>query len=389
MKQAIQFGAGNIGRGFIGALLSQSGYDVLFADVNQEMIDTLHAEKQYTVYITDMVSESFQVGPVSALHTADPILIEKIAESEVITTAVGLSILPKIAPVIARGIEERAARGEERTMHIIACENGVRASSRLEEEVWPLLSPQAREYSKEKIGFVDCSVDRIVPPVKMDKLSDVCVERFYEWNVDSTQLKGEIQIEGMIKVDNLAAFVERKLFTLNTGHAVLAYTGYIKGYDKIEVCVADPSVLSVVRGAMTESGSVLVQKFGLDAAGHAAYREKILKRFHNHHLGDKVDRIGRDPLRKLSAGDRLIAPLTGAYTYGLSVDNLLLGVGAALHYLHPQDPESVRLQGIIKKMGIAPAVEQVTGIPEGTSLNTQIEQAYKELDFPKVSILKN
>src|SRR5690606_20121394 len=111
MKQAIQFGAGNIGRGFIGALLSRSGYQLLFADVNEQMIDALNATGRYTVHVTDLEPESFEVMPVGALHTTDPGLVGKIADSDIITTAVGLGILPRIAPVIARGIEERTKRG--------------------------------------------------------------------------------------------------------------------------------------------------------------------------------------------------------------------------------------------------------------------------------------
>ncbi len=379
MKQAIQFGAGNIGRGFIGALLSRSGYEVIFADVNGQMIDALNARGSYTVHITDLEPESFEVGPVSALHTSDPALIEKIADSEVVTTAVGLGILPRIAPFIAQGIEERTKRGIGHMLHIIACENGVRASSRLREEVLSLLSPQARKYSDEKVGFVDCSVDRIVPPVRTTDPSDVCVERFYEWNVDRAQLMGDLHISGMTPVDNLAAYVERKLFTLNTGHAVLAYVGNLKGHGSIEECMSDAEVLSIVRGAMSESGAALVRKFGLEAESHGAYREKILHRFRNRYLGDTVDRIGRDPLRKLSSADRLVAPLTTAYGYGLPVDNLLLGIGAALHYDNPEDPESVRLQAMIGDLGIAPSVEQVTGIPVGSILNEYICKAYREV----------
>lgn len=379
MRQAIQFGAGNIGRGFIGALLNCSGYDVIFADVNQQMIEALNAKGKYTVHIADLEPESFEVGSISALHTSDPILVEKIAESEIITTAVGLSILPRIATVIAKGIEERARRKIENILHIIACENGIRASSRLAEEVFVLLSPAALQYCERRVGFVDCSVDRIVPPVQTVETTDVCVERFHEWNVDGTQLKKGLQITGMNVVDNLTAYVERKLFTLNTGHAVLAYLGHLKGYGTIEQCTDDAELLSVVRRAMIESGAALVQKFGLDAAGHATYIEKIIHRFRNPYLGDTVDRIGRDPLRKLSSDDRLVAPLKTANGFGLPVDNLLLGIGAALHYRSPSDPESIRLQDTIGELGIAGAVAKVTGIPVGSSLNAWIEKAYHEV----------
>jgi len=53
MKKAIQFGAGNIGRGFIGLVLEQAGYHVVFADINQQMIDRLNTDKEYVVHVID------------------------------------------------------------------------------------------------------------------------------------------------------------------------------------------------------------------------------------------------------------------------------------------------------------------------------------------------
>src|SRR5690606_870479 len=265
MKQAIQFGAGNIGRGFIGALLSQAGYRLVFADVNEQMIERLNYRGAYTLRVTDVDAEEYDVKPISALHTADPLLIDKIVQSDVVTTAVGLNILPRIAPVIARAIEVRATKGVEKHLHVIACENGIRASTQLADVVNNLLDDQVKQYCKEWVGFVDCSVDRIVPPLQTEILEDVCVERFYEWNVDREQMKSPLEIPGMNVVDNLGAYVERKLFTLNTGHAILAYLGRIKGFSTIDECIADETILQVVRGAMAESGAALVAKYGLDS----------------------------------------------------------------------------------------------------------------------------
>jgi len=379
MKQAIQFGAGNIGRGFIGALLSQAGYRLVFADVNEQMIERLNYRGAYTLRVTDVDAEEYDVKPVSALHTADPLLIDKIVQSDVVTTAVGLNILPRIAPVIARAIEVRATKGVEKHLHVIACENGIRASTQLADVVNNLLDDQVKQYCKEWVGFVDCSVDRIVPPLQTEILEDVCVERFYEWNVDREQMKSPLEIPGMNVVDNLGAYVERKLFTLNTGHAILAYLGRIKGFSTIDECIADETILQVVRGAMAESGAALVAKFGLDSGMHSDYIEKIIQRFRNPNLGDKVERIGRDPIRKLSPNDRLIGPIREAAKRGLPIDNLLVGAGAAFHFCSESDPESLRLQDMIRELGLAETIAKVTELGAKDELNQQIQKAFQQL----------
>ena len=131
MKTAVQFGAGNIGRGFIGAVLSQSGYKVVFADVNKEIVDRINADRQYTVHIKDVDSEDILISGVSAVDSSTDAVVDVIKEAEILTTAVGLRILPFIAPAIAKGIVARKEAGIEAPLSIIACENGLMASSRL------------------------------------------------------------------------------------------------------------------------------------------------------------------------------------------------------------------------------------------------------------------
>ena len=235
MKKAIQFGAGNIGRGFIGALLSKAGYHVVFADVNTEIINKINSDKKYTIHVMDTICSEEEISNISGVISTSDEIYKEIVEAEIITTAVGPVVLPRIAPTIAKGIALRKEKGIKTYLNIIACENAIKASSQLEEEVKKYLNEEEIEYLKEFVGFPNCSVDRIVPPVKSENILDVVVENYYEWNVEKSAFKGEIpKIEGMNLVDNLMAYIERKLFTLNTGHAITAYFGYLKGYETIE-----------------------------------------------------------------------------------------------------------------------------------------------------------
>ena len=135
MKKAIQFGAGNIGRGFIGAVLEKAGYHVVFADVNEQIVDRINRDKGYTVQIMDTVCEEVRITDISAVDSRSPELAQQIAEAEIVTTAVGLTILPRIAGAIAAGIEARREQGVEQPLNVIACENGVRATSQLKAAV--------------------------------------------------------------------------------------------------------------------------------------------------------------------------------------------------------------------------------------------------------------
>ncbi len=378
MKTAIQFGAGNIGRGFLGMLLAQAGYRVVFADVSEVIIDRLAADQKYTVHVMDTEVEDVEITNITGIMSNGEEIIDEIAKADILTTAVGLRVLGFIAPTIAKGIQKRIADGSKEPMNIIACENAIRATSQLKEHVYGILSEDEKAYCEQYVGFADCSVDRIVPPVRSENPVDVVVEKYCEWNVEKASLKGEIpEIPGMNLADNLMAYIQRKLFTLNTGHCITAYTGILAGHKTIDQAISDPKIYDLVKAAMTQSGDGLIQRFGFDKEAHYKYIDKIINRFKNPYLKDDVTRVGREPLRKLSADDRLVSPLTTAMSYGLPVDKLVLGIGAALRYNNPEDAQSAELQEKIAAKGAAGAFSEISGVTDSALLE-QVTKAYEQ-----------
>ncbi len=379
--KAIQFGAGNIGRGFIGAVLAQAGYELVFADVVEELLNQINTRKEYTVHVSDHNSYDIQVKGVRAVNSGSPEAAQEIAGADIVTTAVGLRILKFVAPTVAKGIAARKAAGNEAPLNVIACENGLKATSQLKELVYAQLDEETAAWATAHVGFPDAAVDRIVPPVRCEIPLDVAVEEYYEWDVERASFVGPVpEIKGMTPVDNLLAYVERKLFTLNTGHATAAYLGKMKGIATIGECVADPKIAATVKEAMQQSGDGLVRKFGFDHDAHFAYIEKILRRFSNPYLRDECDRVGREPLRKLAPNDRLILPMMTAKGFGLPYDKLLLAIGGALHFDNAQDAQSVEMLDSIKNEGLEATVVKYTGIPAGDPLLAEIADAYHAVE---------
>ncbi|MDK2919359.1 MAG: mannitol-phosphate 5-dehydrogenase [Candidatus Petromonas sp.] len=382
MKKAIQFGAGNIGRGFIGYLLADSGYHVVFADVDQNIIDSINENKKYLVETVGEKVEKNYVENISAISSLDENIIKEIEEASLITTAVGPNILDKIAPTIAQGIKERSKKQNRNYLNIIACENMVGASEHLKEMVKKYLSEEEIEYLKNYVGFVNCAVDRIIPPMEENKENDihVMVEEFKEWIVDKTQFKGEIpKIKGMELTENLMAYVERKIFTLNTGHAITAYLGYLKGYKTVRESIMDASIQEIVQGAMEESGKVLIKKYGFNIEKHYQYIQKILSRFKNPYLRDEVVRVARQPLRKLSKNDRLIKPLMGTIEFNINNKNLIKGIAAGLNYDYSKDEDAVKMQKILEENTLEIAIEKITGLDKDSKEVKLIKEEYLKI----------
>lgn len=380
--KALHFGAGNIGRGFIGKLLAESEAEVTFADANTTLVDQLNHAQEYNVRVVGDAQHTDVIRHIAAVHAASDDVVTQIQKSDIITTAVGPNVLPKIAATIAKGLVLRFEQGNQNPLNIIACENMVRGTTQLKQAVLAALPEQYHAALEQYVGFVDSAVDRIVPPAAAndeDPLA-VTVESFSEWIVDKTQFRGEIpNVDGMELTDNLLAYVERKLFTLNTGHIVTAYLGKLAGHQTIRDAISDESIKDTVRRAMQQSGEVLVNRYGFDREVHHGYIEKILTRFANPYLVDEVDRVGRQPLRKLGAEDRLVKPLLGTLEYGLPNDALLKGIAAALCYENADDPQAIDLQSWIATDGVEAALLKATGLNASEPCIAEIVAQYQQM----------
>jgi len=379
--KAVHFGAGNIGRGFIGLLLSQAGYEVCFVDVNEELVFELKARGEYPVTLASEGQETTVVKGITALNSAtEPEAAARaVAEADLVTTAVGVNILKFIAPTIAEGLKLRL-QGDAASLHIIACENAIGGSTQLKEHVYGLLDEETRRKADSSIAFPDAAVDRIVPLQQHEDRLKVVVEPFYEWAVDRSQmLDGFKPVEGVHYVDRLEPYIERKLFTVNTGHCSAAYIGFLKGYETIQDAMKDDEVAEHVRAVLDETGAALIHKHGFDPAEHQAYIATILDRFRNPALTDEVVRVGRSPIRKLSPGDRLVSPAMLAFESGLAYKSLAKSMAAALLFDVPEDPESAELQRSVREIGPSDTASKYTDIAGEHPIMGELMEQYEAL----------
>jgi mannitol-1-phosphate 5-dehydrogenase len=367
--KAVHFGAGNIGRGFVGLLLHEAGYEVVFADVNAELIDALAASDQYTVHEVGAGARDRVVDGYRAVNSAADAaaLAAELATAEIATTAVGPTILRFIAPHLVTAL--RARPTDAPALAIMACENAINATDVLRDEMIALVDPAEWPVLAARAVFANTAVDRIVPAQAPDAGLDVTVETFFEWAIERTPFGAAAPlIPGAHFVDDLAPYIERKLFTVNTGHAATAYFGFLAGHERISDALADAGVASAVERALMETSALIVAKHDFSSPEQAEYRATILRRFANPELPDTVERVGRQPLRKLSRRERFIAPAAELAERGLPVDGILAAVGAALGFDAPGDPESVELQALVASMDPVAFVREVNGIEAGHPL---------------------
>jgi mannitol-1-phosphate 5-dehydrogenase len=369
---AVHFGAGNIGRGFVGLLLHRAGYQVVFVDVVDALIDALNRTPSYRVKEVGLDSREEVVDNYRAINSRsdEAAAAAEIAAADIVTTAVGPTVLQFVAPVIAAGLRQRPDRAAP--LAVMACENAINATDTLAGHIRSAVPDAEWPAAAARATFANTAVDRIVPGQAQDGL-DVTVETYFEWAIERPPFAGqEPSIPDATWVDDLAPYIERKLFTVNTGHAATAYHGFARGIRKLSDALADDAVRAAVAGALSETKQLLVAKHEFSAEAQQAYVDKILQRFANPYLPDTVDRVGRQPLRKLSRSERLIGPAAELAERSVRPRHLLATVEAALSFDVPDDPESVELQQLLRTLTAAEATERICGLKPADPLYADV-----------------
>jgi len=384
MPKAVHFGAGNIGRGFVAEFLHKSGYEVVFCDVMDSIIDQLQSSKSYKVIQVGAEGNSEStITNYRAINskTNEADVIKEITTADIVTCSVGPNILKFIAPVIAKGIDARP--NDATPIAVIACENAIGATDTLGKHIKEDHTPEHRlDDHHERARYANSAIDRIVPAQDPNAGLDVKLEKFYEWVVDRTPFADHQPpaIEGIKWVDDLIPYIERKLFTVNTGHAAAAYHGYYHKKKTVYDALQDPKIIEEVRKALAETSELIVGKHGIQEQEQKDYVEKIITRIGNPHLEDAVERVGRAPLRKLSRKERFIGPAAELAEEGKETWALLDAAEMAFRFQNVEgDEESVELAKILKDNTPEEVVPKVCGIEPSHPLFPKLVAVVKKV----------
>ncbi|GFI11076.1 mannitol-1-phosphate 5-dehydrogenase [Lachnospiraceae bacterium] len=342
--KAVMYGGGNIGRGFIGMLFSESGYEVTFVDVAETVVQELQEKREYPLrYVTNQGHQDLLVRPVTAVNGNDmDSVAEAIAECDIMATAVGARILKFIVPNLVAGLRKRWAAGKG-PLNIIICENLMDANLVLERMLKEQLTEEECRLLDEQVGLVEASIGRMVP-VQTKEMQDgeplrVCVERYGFLPVDKSAFKGEVpEIRNMIPFEPFDFFIKRKLYIHNMGHAACAYLGDILGLEYIYQAIDRDDIYIIVRNAMEESAAALSVKYHMPLEDIMKHISDLLYRFTNAALKDTCKRVGGDPSRKLFPQDRLIGAANLALQQDIVPAYITIGAAAAVRrYIEETD----------------------------------------------------
>lgn len=384
---AVIFGAGNIGRGFIAPLFSLDGWNVTFIDVAKPVVERINRDHEYPLTIVgNDVSDVITIKNVKAVDGNDTeAAIDAISKSDVCATCVGAKAIKYILPNFSAGVKKRFAESGRPT-NLLICENLMDADLYIKGLLSEMLTPE----ELDTVGLIETSVGRMVPVPKAKGEGEnplaIAVEEYGVLPVDKAAIKGEWHdVKNIVPFTPFHYYVERKLYIHNMGHAITAYLGEsVFGYEFIYQSIAKPCVRLIAEDAMIESALALSKKYGTDIEPLMQHVWDLIRRFGNRALGDTCARVGADIPRKLARADRLIGAAENCLSQGISPVYICVGAAAALYDYIKQNPDEdaessfMRLTGLDEDSFIVKTVTRFYEIfKSGAGLDKITEEADK------------
>lgn len=375
----LHIGAGNIGRSFVGPLFLNAGHEVVFADVNTELVDELNRRGSYDLVVChpDKGLERKRISGVRAINANDSNRLRHEAmRAYVISTSVGAASLPRVLDSVFQ-----ALKGRTDPVDLLFAENAPGIAELARE-----CMAKHQESALPPVGLIETSIGKMVPimPEEIRKADPLQV-RAEPYNILICDAEGWVcglpDVPGLHGVKNISAYVHRKLFVHNLGHGAVAYLGYQN--DPNCTKIADALQMPIVRSGVAASMECAVkalsvaypEEFTLDAL--TDHVQDLITRFENPWLGDTIYRVGRDLPRKLGRTERIIGAMQFCIAHGVEPSAIASVAAAALGFratdehgaLFPSDYDFVQK---VARMGPIETLKDVSHLSENNHNDSQI-----------------
>jgi mannitol-1-phosphate 5-dehydrogenase len=384
-KKIMIWGAGKIGRGFVAEAFDRGGYELVFVDADEKLVSRLNEEGQYTLVKAPPKDEPeiLTIGGYTALHTSETVKINGLVrEVPYIAVVVFPKVFPALANSLAPGIEARAASGKP--LDIIICANTRGAAEAFKPHLEKELSEEARRFLSEKVGLAETVIMRVgvATPERFASYGDLTVTTsdFPYMPVDKRGFRGEFPDVPILKpMDGIEAEETRKFYTYNMVHAIYAYAGGMRGHNTVTEAAADPLVAAEVDAALDEAARALDREYGFGADEMAEWNRKVVENLTNPLLEDSLERLGKDPIRKLGHSDRLVGPARLCKWHGILPYYLSKAIARAFFYDNSEDESARRLKAMIEERGISAVLTDVAGLERDPELVSMVHEQFVRL----------
>ena len=365
MMRVVIYGAGKIGRGYLGLLMALRGIDTVFIDIDSELVAELNRRERYPVRILEgegYIEKTVSNYTAIDAHDKDAVL-DAIAHCDLVMTCVGANNLKDITPLIAEGLYDRTLL-TGKWIDIIVCENLVDAGTHMKAL---MLKDEfgADLIINGNVGIGAACISCAAPVMHdEDKLLQL-IDCYPDLYVDVSTLRSVFNIAHVKPVRDFDYYIKCKLFIHNMGHAACAYLGLLRGIERIDEAIREMDIFDITQSAMRESARAIAEAYHKDVNGLYTYVDWLIERFKNPALGDTCARVGHDPIRKLSPNDRLIGAMRLCEQQCVMQSNIAKAIAAALRHAVGDD-----------RAAAVALLRDVSGLDEENPMSNMIMRAF-------------
>ena len=383
MKKSILFGAGKIARGFLGQLLYLGDFEITFVDVYEPIVSVLNEKKTYHVHVLGDESLDSDVTHIKAyLFDEKESIYHTFYESDIAFVSVGGNHLTDVAKSLADIFNRFGI--QKKIKNIIVCENWRDAANTFKTAMLKFLNEENKNLFEEFIGVSEAVLMRTAtqPDEELAKLypQDVWVQNFWYLPIDGSRIKEAIpKIQCVELLDEFGNFLTQKMYTNNTSNAVIAYSGYLLGYEILAEAANSLEISALLDDAYKEINQILVAELGVDEKQQMEFSQKARAKYCDWTIVDKVIRHGKDPIRKLGPQDRLIAPCRMALKHGIYPKTLIDTIAKALYFDEPSDAEAVKLKMLRQQKGVEYVLQTVCGLDKNERLYHEVLKSVEQI----------
>ena len=394
-KDVLIWGAGKIGRGFAAELFGCNGYQLHFCDKDQTLIAKLNEKGNYTIYKSNGTNtEQVIIQGYKAYSTDErDQLAELVANLDLVILSVFPAVFKDVAQEMALLLEKRLQNGVQKKLDILIMANLLHAGALFKECLENAVQKQYLPYIQDTIGICESIVLRMaVEPTEQMLQEDelvVATNGYAELIIDAAPFKGiRPEFPGLVYTDKFEGWEKRKLYTYNMLHALFAYTGVHKGYHDVFECTQDREIMEFADGTLEEISRSLQITYGFEQAEMDQWNQECKQNMMNPLLKDKLLRVGADPIRKLTAGDRLSGPALLCKRSGIMPYWITKCIAYAFAYSDNDDPSSITIQHSLKKNGIKECAINFCGYQKEPELVQLIaDRFYEIVEDPAAALL--
>lgn len=388
-------GPGRIGCGYLAPTFARSGWEVVLACRTPEVAETIARLGRARVKLSagerrgsvpgEQGMACFEVDGLKAVCVEEDAFVDAVARADLVCCAVGVGNVSSLASPLARALAARRSPIDVWVVENADLAAGLEAAVRARAAEAGLRLPLA--------GFAGAVATCVVAhgawePGQLE-LPTFVGDRFRRLLVDGRRVRtGVPAIEGVSATSCYRPRLREKLFGFNAGHAVCAYLGWLRGHTTVAEAIHDPFLRPIVSGCMLESRRALLgahPELGSDLHGPVA---EALARFGDFGLADRVERVARQPLRKLSPGDRLLGPVELMRAQKGEVPSYFaLALAGALLYRGAGDAQAAELKALLARHGVSAVLERVCGLGAGDPFGAAVAERYHGFIFTPEGVI--